>query len=51
MMWVGGWEEDSILAEWEKQNDAAVDAAAPEVAAAASAAVPPAVRELDGVSL
>eukprot|EP00978_Attheya_sp_CCMP212_P037724 scaffold180647_cov51-Attheya_sp.AAC.1 len=45
MMWVGGWEEDSILAEWEKQKDAAVDAAAATVAAdagAASAPVPPA---------
>jgi hypothetical protein len=32
MMWVGGWEEDTILAEWEKQNNAARDEITVEVA-------------------
>eukprot|EP00978_Attheya_sp_CCMP212_P040987 scaffold229626_cov73-Attheya_sp.AAC.1 len=32
MVWVGGWEEDTILAEWNKQNDADHDAIRVEVA-------------------
>ena len=40
MMWVGGWEEDTILAEWNKQNVADRDAIRVEVPAEVAGETP-----------